>query len=123
VYRPRISRFRRPRKGAETLPRAWDARDIQRARDGGRGISTNAEAEGEMLDRVATPDTAGAKLLTDAASTMRLTAIIACCTWRVRLPTLPPRNRCSVPTSPKPCPTNGCRICSDAELFARHPVE
>jgi magnesium chelatase family protein len=35
---------------------------------------TNAEAEGELLDRVATPDAAGRALLTEAAEKMRLTA-------------------------------------------------
>ena len=38
------------------------------------GLRTNAEAEGELLDSVATPDAAGQKLLTDAAERMRLTA-------------------------------------------------
>lgn len=64
-----------PAEGSgDVAARVGRARDIQRARYEGHGISTNAEAEGEMLDRVATPDAAGAKLLTDAASTMRLTA-------------------------------------------------
>ena len=38
------------------------------------GLRSNAEAEGELLDRVATPEPAGVRLLTDAAETMRLTA-------------------------------------------------
>ena len=59
---------------AEVAARVANARDIQRARYDGHAIRTNAEAEGEMLDRVATPDAAGAKLLTEAADTMRLTA-------------------------------------------------
>jgi len=64
-----------PSEGSgDVAARVGRARDIQRARYDGHGISTNAEAEGEMLDQVATPDTAGAKLLTDAANTMRLTA-------------------------------------------------
>jgi magnesium chelatase family protein len=50
------------------------ARERQRARFEGQNIRTNAEADGEVLDRIATPDAAGAKLLSDAASTMRLTA-------------------------------------------------
>ncbi|MGB8363558.1 MAG: YifB family Mg chelatase-like AAA ATPase [Rhizomicrobium sp.] len=50
------------------------AREIQRARYDGLAQRTNAEAEGELLDRVATPDAAGARLLADAADKMRLTA-------------------------------------------------
>src|SRR5262249_6423543 len=50
------------------------ARQTQRARYAERGIRTNAEAEGEMLDEVARPDAAGQKLLTEAAERMRLTA-------------------------------------------------
>jgi len=56
---------------AERIARA---RAIQRARYEGLGLRTNAEVEGELLDRVAAPDTAGAKLLVDAAEKMRLTA-------------------------------------------------
>ena len=37
-------------------------------------MRTNAEAEGELLDRVAQPDAAGAKLLVDAAEKMQLSA-------------------------------------------------
>jgi magnesium chelatase family protein len=37
-------------------------------------LRTNAEAEGELLDRVATPDAAGLRLLSDAADRMKLTA-------------------------------------------------
>ncbi len=54
--------------------RVAQARDIQRERYNGGAIRTNAEAEGEMLERVATPDAAGTRLLTDAADAMRLTA-------------------------------------------------
>jgi len=50
------------------------ARDIQRERYAGHGQRTNSEAEGELLDRVATPDAAGLKLLNDAADRMKLTA-------------------------------------------------
>ena len=50
------------------------ARDIQRARFAKAGLRTNAEAEGELLDSVAKPNSAGQKLLTDAAERMRLTA-------------------------------------------------
>ena len=54
--------------------RVAGARAIQRERYDGLDLSTNAEAEGELLDRVATPDSAGMNLLGDAASALRLTA-------------------------------------------------
>ena len=38
------------------------------------GARTNAEADGELLDQVATPDEPGRKLLADAAAAMRLSA-------------------------------------------------
>ena len=44
------------------------------------GVRTNAEADGELLDAVATPDEPGRKLLAEAAEAMRLSA-----------PRLPPR--------------------------------
>ncbi len=50
------------------------ARQLQRERFEGHPIRTNAEAEGELLDAVARPDDAGAKLLTEAAERMRLSA-------------------------------------------------
>ena len=59
---------------AEVAARVASARAIQRARYEGRGLRTNAEAEGELLDRVAMPEASGVKLLADAAETMRLTA-------------------------------------------------
>jgi magnesium chelatase family protein len=59
---------------AEVARRVARARDIQRTRFDGKRIRTNAEAEGELLDQVAAPDAAGARLLTEAADAMRLTA-------------------------------------------------
>src|SRR5262249_49345846 len=57
-----------PAEGSEAVARrVANARDVQRIRYEGLQIRTNAEAEGEMLDRVATPDSAGARLLADAA--------------------------------------------------------
>src|SRR3546814_11092863 len=44
------------------------------ARYAGHGIRTNAEADGKLLEQVATPDEAGRKLLHQAAEAMRLTA-------------------------------------------------
>jgi len=64
-----------PAEGSgDVATRVAKARDIQRARYADAGLRTNAEAEGELLDSVATPDAAGQKLLTDAAERMRLTA-------------------------------------------------
>ncbi len=64
-----------PAEGTATVAaRVAGARDIQRARYEGLALRTNAEAEGELLDRVATPEPAGTRLLTDAAERMRLTA-------------------------------------------------
>jgi len=59
---------------ADVARRVAAAREIQRERYDGEGVRTNAEPEGELLDRVAKPDAAGMKLLTDAADAMRLTA-------------------------------------------------
>jgi magnesium chelatase family protein len=58
---------------AEVASRVARARDIQRERFNG-AIRTNAEAEGELLDKIATSDAAGSKLLTEAADRMRLSA-------------------------------------------------
>ena len=59
---------------ADVAARVAAARAIQRERFDGHAVRTNAEAEGELLDKVATPDAAGAKLLTEAAERMRLSA-------------------------------------------------
>ncbi|MBV1703223.1 MAG: YifB family Mg chelatase-like AAA ATPase [Hyphomicrobiales bacterium] len=59
---------------ADVAPRVARARAIQRERYEPHRIRTNAEAEGELLDRVAAPEPSGARLLADAAETMRLTA-------------------------------------------------
>ena len=50
------------------------ARQLQADRYNGSGVRTNAEADGEVLESVATPDDAGRKLLADAAAAMRLSA-------------------------------------------------
>ena len=59
---------------AEVAARVARARAIQRERYAPHNLRSNTEAEGELLDRVATPEPAGARLLADAAETMRLTA-------------------------------------------------
>ena len=50
------------------------ARDIQTRRYEAYAVRTNAEADGELLDQVATPDEPGRRLLAQAAETMRLSA-------------------------------------------------
>ena len=59
---------------AEVAARVAAARAIQTARYAGHGVRTNAEADGELLDAVATPEDAGRKLLAQAAEAMRLSA-------------------------------------------------
>jgi magnesium chelatase family protein len=64
-----------PREGsAEVAARVAAARALQTARYAGQGARTNAEADGELLDSVATPDEVGRKLLAQAAEAMKLTA-------------------------------------------------
>ena len=55
---------------AEVAARVARAREVQVA----RGVRANAELEGEMLERHATPDEAGRALLMQAAEAMRLSA-------------------------------------------------
>jgi magnesium chelatase family protein len=53
------------------------ARDLQRARYAAAGLTrvrTNAEAPAALLEQIAQPDPQGAKLLREAAETMRLSA-------------------------------------------------
>jgi magnesium chelatase family protein len=59
---------------AEVAVRVAQARAVQAKRFNGSGPRTNAEADGELLDRIATPDEPGRKLLADAAAAMRLSA-------------------------------------------------
>jgi magnesium chelatase family protein len=59
---------------ASVAARVAKARDIQRARFENENVRTNAEAEGELLDTIATPEKSGAQLLADAADAMKLTA-------------------------------------------------
>src|SRR6185295_2447977 len=56
---------------AEVAGRVAQARAIQRKRFAQHTIRTNAEAEGELLDMIAAPDTAGSTLLTQAAERMK----------------------------------------------------
>ncbi len=59
---------------AEVASRVRAARILQTTRFASDGIRTNAEADGDVLERVATPDEPGRKLLAQAAEAMRLTA-------------------------------------------------
>ena len=59
---------------AEVARRVATAREVQAKRFNGNGVRTNAEADGELLDEIATPDEPGRKLLADAAAAMRLSA-------------------------------------------------
>jgi magnesium chelatase family protein len=59
---------------ADVAGRVAAARQLQANRYNGSGVRTNAEADGDLLDSVATPDDPGRKLLADAAAAMRLSA-------------------------------------------------
>lgn len=59
---------------AEVAVRVAAARALQAERYQGQTIRTNAEADGELLERIAAPDPAGRTLLTEAAERMRLSA-------------------------------------------------
>jgi magnesium chelatase family protein len=68
-----------PREGsAEVAARIAACREIQRRRYAAlpeeRRIRANAEADGALLDEVATPEPAGKKLLTEAAERLKLSA-------------------------------------------------
>jgi len=59
---------------AEVAARVAAARAIQAERYAGEAARTNAEADGALLDRVATPDEPGGQLLAQAAAQMRMSA-------------------------------------------------
>ena len=66
----RRRRKARPRsRGASRAARA-----VQTRRYEAHGIRTNAEADGDLLDAVATPEEPGRRLLAQAAEAMRLSA-------------------------------------------------
>ena len=65
----------RPAEGtAQVAARVAAAREIQARRYARDGITTNAEADGAVLDRAAAPDAAGAAMLTQAAERLSLSA-------------------------------------------------
>jgi magnesium chelatase family protein len=59
---------------AEVRARVMAARDVQTARYAGHPVRTNAEIDGILLEKVATPDEPGRKLLAQASEAMRLSA-------------------------------------------------
>ncbi len=59
---------------AEVARRVAAARAVQTARQAEAGARTNAMLDGDLLERFATPDEAGRKLLLQAAEAMRLSA-------------------------------------------------
>jgi magnesium chelatase family protein len=59
---------------AGVAARVAAARAVQTGRYAPHGLRTNAEADGELLDLVASPDEPGRKLLAQAAEQMRLSA-------------------------------------------------
>ncbi len=59
---------------AEVAVRVAAARSVQSARYADTPARTNADADGALLESVATPDDAGRKLLAQAAEAMRLSA-------------------------------------------------
>lgn len=59
---------------ATVRARVAAARGRQTERYQGLGVRTNAEADGKLLEAVATPDAAGTKLLVQATQALRLSA-------------------------------------------------
>ena len=59
---------------AEVAARVHAARHLQSDRLYAVGLRTNADLDGDMLAKFATPDAAGQKLLAQAAEVMRLSA-------------------------------------------------
>ena len=59
---------------AEVRARVMAARDVQTARYADHPVRTNAEIDGILLEKVATPDEPGRKLLAQASEAMRLSA-------------------------------------------------
>ena len=93
---------------ATVAARVTAAREIQSQRfmdvD---AVRTNAEADGELLSKVATPEVDGKDLLTEAAKKMSLSAgvITGCCAWPEPWPTWMRAALCAVNMWPRTCPT------------------
>jgi magnesium chelatase family protein len=64
-----------PAEGSsEVAARVAEARRIQTERYAAHPVRTNAEADGDLLDAIATPDEPGRRLMGQAAEAMRLSA-------------------------------------------------
>ena len=64
-----------PAEGSsQVADRVAAARQIQTRRFEGHPVRTNAEADGDLLEQIATPDEGGRRLLVQAAEAMRLSA-------------------------------------------------
>ena len=63
-----------PAEGARHVAARSRGADLQPHRYNGMGVRTNAEADGALLDAVATPDEPGRQLLANAATATRLSA-------------------------------------------------
>jgi len=59
---------------AEVAARVAEARAIQTDRYAGKGVRTNAEVDGDLLEATCSPDEPGRRLLAQAAEAMRLSA-------------------------------------------------
>ena len=89
---------------AAVAARVAAARATQAARYDGHPARTNAEADGELLDTVATPDEPGQRLLADAARRCACppAATTACSGSPARSPTWRERRPSGGSTSPRP---------------------
>ena len=87
--------------------RVTEGRNVQTARYGVGGPRTNAEADGELLMRVATPDGDGVSLLARATERMKLSARGYHRASRAPSPTSTARRVCVAPTSPRRLATAG----------------
>ena len=64
-----------PREGSrQVAARIAAVREVQARRYAGKEIRSNAEADGQLLDEVATPDPEGRKLLATAAERFKVSA-------------------------------------------------
>ena len=64
-----------PREGSrQVAARIAAVREVQARRYAGKEIRSNAEADGQLLDEIATPDPEGRKLLAAAADRFKLSA-------------------------------------------------
>jgi magnesium chelatase family protein len=74
VHPLELSAIKPSESSAEVAKRVDMARALQSARYAGQGITTNAEADGDLLDRIAPLNDAGRSLLVTATERMKLSA-------------------------------------------------